>query len=147
NSWDINKYCTVNFLYYSNYVLLSKDSEYEEAIHESSFLLPDGIGLQVLYRFKFGIELPNLNGTDFLPFILRHIANTNRELAIYGSTERSYQYFKEMLFHEYRIEPYLFINGFEDIDFETISKNSILLVGRGSPLQEKWVFQNMEVIR
>lgn len=50
--------------------------EYKKAIMKWNFLFPDGIALQIFYNLasnKFNLEtrkLPNLNGTDFVPYFL-----------------------------------------------------------------------------
>ncbi len=76
----------VNFLYFANVMrgrlieskTQSRQADYAQALQESDFLLPDGIALQVLYRWtalgrKHKIWLANLNGTDFIPYLLQEL--------------------------------------------------------------------------
>ncbi|WP_108869588.1 WecB/TagA/CpsF family glycosyltransferase [Aquimarina aquimarini] len=146
-TWSENSFCIINFLYYSNYTLLKKDREYKEALDISSHLLPDGIGMQILYKHKYNIKLPNLNGTDFTPYVLRYTAEEKISFALYGSTDNGLKFFKEWLEKEYGLLPYFSVNGYETIDLKSIKNNSILLIGRGSPLQEKWVLKNVNEVK
>lgn len=82
--------CIVNFIYFSNIVSQNlfcdknkteKEREYKKILLKSDYLLPDGIALQIFYacaKILHRIEstctwLPNLNGTDFIPFFLSEI--------------------------------------------------------------------------
>ena len=81
--------CVLSFVYFSdimkNRLLEKKESTtqeaYEEALRGSDFILPDGIALQLFYRCwpvgrRTGIWLQNLNGTDFIPYLMQQIVAT-----------------------------------------------------------------------
>ncbi len=97
--------CIVHFLYFANIILNKLDKEevktekkqkLEQALLSSDFLLPDGIALRLLYKKHFGKEIPNLNGTDFLPYFLSSIPKDKKtELFLYGATEEVIQKAKE----------------------------------------------------
>ncbi len=90
--YEKQHFCVINFLYYAQihaqqlFETKKKKSEiqqeYAQMLLKGDFLLPDGMALQLLYRylsrFKFinshTTKLPNLNGTDFTPFFLKEIA-------------------------------------------------------------------------
>lgn len=85
--------CIVHFLYFANIILnnLNDDKKnpkreaYYTSLKHSDFLLPDGIALKMLYKKNYEKELPNLNGTDFLPFFLKSIPEeTPVEIIVYG---------------------------------------------------------------
>ena len=146
--WERNEYAIVNYLYYANYVLLKRDNRFLDAIKISNFLLPDGIGLQLLYNKNFNETLPNLNGTDLNPLLLVAASKSNKKLAIYGTTDENIQFF------EYWIKRnisdtliYHSCNGFKNLDFSSIRQGSILMVGIGSPNQEMWVKENLHLIK
>ena len=80
-------FSVVNFIYFANIVAqklfddknkTEKEREYKKLLLKSDFLLPDGIALQVFYRVAKILNriesdctwLPNLNGTDFVPYFL-----------------------------------------------------------------------------
>ncbi|MEL4307329.1 WecB/TagA/CpsF family glycosyltransferase [Joostella sp. CR20] len=146
-SWDVDSYCIINFLYYSNYTLLRKDKEYLNAIENSTYLFPDGIGMQILYKHKYNIKLPNVNGTDFTPELLAFIFSNKIPIAIYGTTTSNLFFFEKWLMENYNKQSYYIKDGFSLLDFKLIKNKSVLLVGRGSPLQEKWVLQNLDIIK
>lgn len=95
--YEKNGYAIVNFLYFATIILCKLDQEnlsspqktlFIEALLKGDFLLPDGIALRLLYRKQFRKELPNLNGTDFLPFFLGNLGQEKKtEIIIYGGTE------------------------------------------------------------
>lgn len=147
----------MHFLYFANIVLNKLDREDEifpkkegfiKALLGGDFLLPDGIALKLLYKKHFGKELPNLNGTDFLPYFLSHAPqDTETEILLYGATDevvqRSAVYIKETFGHSVVSVR----NGFGEFDWNGIPRKKdgvirILLVGRGSPLQEIWTEDN-----
>lgn len=153
--------CVVHFLYFANIVLnkldrgnaaFPKKESFIKALLGGDFLLPDGVALKLLYKKHFGKELPNLNGTDFLPYFLLHIPqDTETEILLYGATDevvqRSAAYIKETFGY-----PVISVqNGFGEFDWNGIPPKKdgairIFLVGRGSPLQEIWTENNREEI-
>lgn len=86
-------YLVVNYLYFanliSNGILGNKkvNKTFLDAITSGDFLLPDGIALQMYYKKYFGLELPNLNGTDFSLFFLKQLLPQNYNLILYGAGE------------------------------------------------------------
>lgn len=157
-----NKYCIVHFLYFATIVLNALDREdnssekknlFIEALHRGDFLLPDGIALRLLYRRYFKKEIPNLNGTDFLPFFFSNLGQKQpTEVLIYGGTEtvaqRAASYIQDtFLFPVISVQ-----HGFQEFNWNILPEKSdntlrIMLVGRGSPLQELWGEKNREKIK
>ena len=88
--YDQEESVVVNFIYFANIVShrlfdqtakTEKLKEYKKILLKSDFLLPDGIALQIFYyvaHFMGKIDSPtswlqNLNGTDFIPYLLQSI--------------------------------------------------------------------------
>lgn len=160
-NYEQKGYCIVHFLYFANIILNKLDredvrSEKKEALSEAllsgDFLLPDGIALRLLYKKHFRKELPNLNGTDFLPYFLSHLPKGKKaEILLYGATDeavrKSAAYIEETFGY-----PVLYAqDGFKELDWSRVPPRQdgvirILLVGRGSPLQEIWTENNREKI-
>lgn len=69
-------------------VNMAKDNaDFRRAILASDFLLRDGIGLAMAFRYLGLSETENLNGTDLIPKVLeRHKA---RKIAVWGSSEEA----------------------------------------------------------
>lgn len=152
----------VHFLYFATIVLNKIDTEeiasekqkaFIGALKSWDFLLPDGIALRLLCKKQFKRELPNLNGTDFLPYILSHLPkDTDTEILLYGATDTVVQkaatYIKDTFSHPVISTQ----NGFNEFDWSQIPPRKmrgtrILLVGRGSPLQEIWTERNKAMIQ
>ncbi len=97
HTYEKQKYCIVSFLYFANVMhrrVLEKhrsdiQRDYLHALEKSDYLLPDGIALQLFYRWggKKRDALHNLNGTDFTPFFLNQINRDKLNLILYGGTE------------------------------------------------------------
>jgi len=94
--YELKGSCIVHFLYFASIILTGLDNDkntpkkedYKKALLNGDFLLPDGIALKLLYKKHFRKELPNLNGTDFLPYFLSHIGkNIPVEIILYGGKE------------------------------------------------------------
>lgn len=153
--------CIVHFLYFANIILNKLDKEdvssvkkesFLQALNQSDFLLPDGIALRLLYKKYFRKDVPNLNGTDFLPYFLSHIPPGKKaEIFLYGGTPsvslKSAAHIASTFGH-----PVIFAQGgFSEFDWDEMSIRRedtirIFLVGRGSPLQEIWTEQNRQKI-
>lgn len=151
----------VHFLYFANIVLNGLDkekvkSEKKEALIQAllsgDFLLPDGIALRLLYKKQFQKELPNLNGTDFLPYFLGNLPKGKKaEIFLYGATDevviKAAVHITTTFGHKVTFAQ----NGFKEFDWSEMSAKQediirILLVGRGSPLQEIWTEKNRSKI-
>lgn len=157
-----NWYTTVGFLYFahaSSQQIFAQLSSYRTALESCDFLMPDGIALQLFdrtVRRKYGIEqdpLPNLNGTDFtLPFLQYCHQKTRTTVHIYGThqsiAEQSATYLRTQWLHVWYIQ-----DGFRDLDRSIFEQHvvsdecNILLVGRGTPLQEQRVYDNREKLQ
>lgn len=149
--------CIVHFLYFANIILnnlhkktihTSEKQDFSQALVSGDMLLPDGIALKLLYKKFFKKEIPNLNGTDFLPYFLSSIPKNKKvEIMLYGSSteviEKTVEYIQET-FHFPIISAQ---HGFQEFDWQKIwfkekGMIRIFLVGRGSPLQEIWTEKN-----
>ncbi|MFA6090965.1 MAG: WecB/TagA/CpsF family glycosyltransferase [Candidatus Gracilibacteria bacterium] len=154
--------CIVHFLYFANIILNKLDEEnthssqkkaFIQALLDGDFLLPDGIALKLLYEKYFKKELPNLNGTDFLPYFFSHIPKDKKvEIFLYGASPevigKTVEYIKE----SFNFPVISAQHGFQEFDWSKMSSKEkgiirILLVGRGSPLQEIWGENNKEKIK
>lgn len=116
--WELEKkysnqwFAIVNFLYFANavqYHLLDSpqiqsdnEKKYAASLQDSDFLLPDGIALQIWYRY-FGDTktwVQNLNGTDLTPYILQYFASKyidNVEIFVYSLYDESIGKWQERL--------------------------------------------------
>ncbi len=115
-------------------------------------VLNDGIGADMASRILYGKAFPrNLNGTDFVPAYLEHTVRSHRIFIIGarpGVADRAAVALQRRFGarHEFVgcVDGYL---GVADIDKVLASiaaaQASLLLVGMGSPRQERWISENM----
>jgi len=166
--------CIVNFLYFANAMKRRlfeqprdyKDITYKHSLLEWDYLLPDGIALQTFYKIYTGTLLHNLNGTDFVPYLLWEISK-NHSLSIYlyqcfdpakGKTPESLQHWVDALHEMYsevllpRADQCHYTSRGEEFDRDwlthTLSEDRseirVFLNCTGTPFQELWVQEHRD---
>lgn len=136
----------VNFLNANNANLACTDPAFR-AILGRSIVLPDGIGVDIGAQLIDGARFPaNLNGTDFVPALLRHIEKP-LAIALVGASpdviRRAAGKFQAMA-------PQHRIHAVADGYFDRERSNEvtaalaalapdITLVAMGTPMQERWI--------
>lgn len=177
-SYQDQGFATVNFVYLANIVAhqlleqsdkTEKEREYKKILLRSDFLLPDGIALQLLYYFialfgKISTDqkwLPNLNGTDFMPYFLSEAKKKYGAqklcLLLYGTKPDLVAKAKEKLTAQgYNV---IYVqDGYSDFDWEAAQTQlneyqdtiNILIQARSTPkipLQELWTLRNYQKIQ
>jgi exopolysaccharide biosynthesis WecB/TagA/CpsF family protein len=140
----------ISFVNAHNMLLTLGDEEYREVLMHN-LVLPDGIGLDIASRAAHGSPFPaNLNGTDFVPALLTFMAQPKRIGLIGGRGdvgERAAEHFRRHApWHEFIV----IADGFFDradcrsiVDAVEDAKLDLLVVGMGTPIQEKWVADNI----
>jgi UDP-N-acetyl-D-mannosaminuronic acid transferase (WecB/TagA/CpsF family) len=143
----------------------SPDVSYQIALRDSDMLLADGIafrllhyaffhqkisGWKILFQYqKFSkLALLNLNGTDFLPKVLTSFQGQKVKVVLYGTTPeilpKSVKFVQEQFgleavgAHGYDAFPEALISGIDPV---------ILLVGLGTPRQEKWILEHISMFK
>ncbi len=136
----------ISFLNANNANIMLDDAQYREILARQ-IILPDGIGVDIASTLVYGDKFPaNLNGTDFVPALLTYIDRPRRIGLIGGLpdvVEKAAANFKRHApWHDFVI---VSDGYFEDADSDKVVeriealKLDVLLVGLGSPKQEKWV--------
>ncbi|MCP4124226.1 MAG: WecB/TagA/CpsF family glycosyltransferase [Bacteroidetes bacterium] len=142
------KHKVINFIYYSNFILLNNDKEYFRSMALSDVILIDGIGMQLYLKIVKNIWPSNLNGTDLSPLLLKRMDELNIPIAFYGTTSESVE---KAASNTSAYLPnkslYYFQDGFRPLDWNEIRNGSALFVGMGSPRQENWVEENYNIIK
>lgn len=179
STYEEQWHCIVNFIYFSQIVSqhvfsssrkkTEKEREYKKLILKSDFLLPDWIALQIFYYFAvlFGAiksdkkRLPNLNWTDFTPYLLSNIKqrywSQKINILLYWSTPKVVETVKENLSLKWYNIIYIqdWFSEFnwgsaENILWEYQDTINILLVACSTPkipLQELWTSRNYQKIQ
>jgi exopolysaccharide biosynthesis WecB/TagA/CpsF family protein len=135
----------VNFLNANNANISANSPELTAAL-QRSVVLSDGVGLDVASRMLYGTPFPaNLNGTDFVPRLLRELA-TPLTVGLLGSaldvvSEAAVQFAAIAPQHKFIV----ISDGYFTVDIQQkvlrnihAVKPDILLVGMGTPQQEVW---------
>lgn len=163
--------CTwVSFVYFAalemgGWYAGQQESKYAESLRVSNFVLADGIAFRLLH-FAFRnsdlpgwkilanypkysrLAVPNLNGTDFLPTVLGSFSSEEARVVMYGTTPENLPRAMESVrtrfglrtegAHGYAPFPESLLNGNDPV---------ILLVGLGTPKQERWILEHVEAFR
>lgn len=153
-------YWIINFLYFATIVRTKLTEEekdenlkiYERAMNECDFLLPDGIALYIVMKYKYKKIVTNLNWTDFLPFFIDQIKPENINLICYGTFPQDIPKAVENLKKKITwIEISHYQDGYKELERDKINTNpekiNILLIWRWSPRQEIWAYQNIDKLK
>lgn len=141
----------ITFLNANNANIMLSDRSFRDVLGRS-VVLPDGVGLDIASHMLNGEKfVANLNGTDFVPALLTYMVTPRRIGLIGGSPEvleaATAGFQRHAPWH--RFVP--ISDGFFDKENSSevlaaldAEKLDILLVGMGTPLQEKWVDRNIQ---
>ena len=130
--------------------LARKESSFMQIVNGGDLVLADGSGLKLAGRLLNKPILENLNGTDFVPAVLRRGEFHRWSVYLLGGrpdvTQKCRERLREM-FPALRIvgshHGHFSATGEEAIISEiNAAKPDIVLVALGSPLQEQWISRN-----
>ncbi|AVA20356.1 MULTISPECIES: WecB/TagA/CpsF family glycosyltransferase [unclassified Rhizobium] len=141
----------ISFVNAHNMLMMLRDGRYRDVLAKN-LVLPDGVGLDIASRVAHGVSFPaNLNGTDFVPALLTFMDRPKRIGLIGGRrdvVEKAAENFrKHAPWHEFIvIADGYFDKEKSDLVTAEVSRQKIdvLIVGMGTPLQEKWVADHIE---
>jgi exopolysaccharide biosynthesis WecB/TagA/CpsF family protein len=141
---------SISFVNAHNMLVMLRDENYREVL-ERNLVLPDGVGLDIASRVAHGEAFPaNLNGTDFVPALLTFMDRPKR-IGLLGGRRSVVEKAAEKLrqhtpWHEFVVVSDGFFNpARSNAVTAEISRQKIdvLVVGMGTPLQEKWVAEHV----
>ncbi|EJK80182.1 WecB/TagA/CpsF family glycosyltransferase [Agrobacterium rhizogenes] len=141
----------ISFVNAHNMLMMLRDDDYRDVLAQN-LVLPDGVGLDIASRIAHGDPFPaNLNGTDFVPALLTFMDRPKRIGLVGGRRhviEKAAENFrKHAPWHEFIvIADGFFGEAGNDLVTAEISRRQIdvLIVGMGTPLQEKWVAEHIK---
>lgn len=130
--------------------LMQHDLHYRAALLTADRVLPDGIGVELAARMNDRPLAANLNGTDFVPALLREAAKQGRSAFLFGGSPGVAE---EAAARLERDIPGLKIAGTRDgydgardtdatIEAINASGADIVLVALGVPMQDLWLARN-----
>lgn len=139
---------TAVFFANANFVVACRDLAQAIAEDPDIVVVNDGVAVQVAARARHGVAFrENLNGTDFMPLLLRRVPAGTR-LYLLGGTERAVDGAARAFQALPAVEVVGKRNGYEDLlsphvlDEINAARPDILLVALGNPLQEQWILEN-----
>ncbi len=140
----------IAFLNANNANIMLEDANYRDIL-EDNVVLPDGVGIDIASYVLNGSKFKaNLNGTDFVPALLTYIDRKKRVGLIGGTPEvlagAVMNFKRHAPWHDFiAVSDGYFDKTDSAPVLEKLAdlKIDILLVGMGTPLQEKWVHQNI----
>jgi N-acetylglucosaminyldiphosphoundecaprenol N-acetyl-beta-D-mannosaminyltransferase len=139
---------SINFLNAHCFNIAQKNDDYRLALEESTFLLNDGIGIDIAGKL-IGVHFKeNLNGTDLIPQMLDYFARTGMRVFCFGASK---EVIEKAVQNIEASHPDLsvvgYCDGYED-DAEHVinqinqSQADAVILGMGVPRQELWVANN-----
>lgn len=147
---QLGAHCVINFVNAHCVNMRRSDRSYSAALNASDLLLPDGSGMRIAAKLA-GVPMgENLNGTDLFPEICAQLARTRDTIFLLGGLPGVAHDAAQAMCHRF---PGLRFAGTMDGYFTpqeeeaviariNASGASILMVGFGVPLQEKWIERN-----
>jgi N-acetylglucosaminyldiphosphoundecaprenol N-acetyl-beta-D-mannosaminyltransferase len=130
----------IGFLYFSILIDIKNNKKLKKDFQDYDLVLPDGIGLQIYYEKVFNKKIENLNGTDFLPKLIKYMKEHKIKYAFYGTNKKNISDCAN------KNNPYFYQNGFEKLELKYIEDNSVLILGLGTWNHEKFIKENKEEI-
>jgi N-acetylglucosaminyldiphosphoundecaprenol N-acetyl-beta-D-mannosaminyltransferase len=132
--------------------IAQENTHYLEAINNADLLLNDGIGIRMGTRLAGLRVLENMNGSDFIPEVLKLAGKTGKNVFLLGSAEGVAEKARERLLSKFKgISVTGVRNGYFDLDNDQViiqeiidAKTEILIVGMGVPKQELWLHRNKD---
>jgi N-acetylglucosaminyldiphosphoundecaprenol N-acetyl-beta-D-mannosaminyltransferase len=148
----------INTLNPHSYILARKDPLFSEALKDSAWLLPDGVGIKIAVRVLAGKRIERVAGSDLHEVLITALGKTGGSCFYLGSSVETLAKIRERLKAEHPlIKAGLLSPPFREVfdEKETAAMigevNSfspdVLFVGMTAPKQEKWIFENRERIK
>lgn len=141
---------SISFVNAHNILMTLRDEEYRDILMQN-LVLPDGIGLNIASKISHGSPFPaNLNGTDFVPALLTFMEQPRRIGLIGGKPEvvekAAANFRRHAPWHQFIVisDGYFDKEDPSEVTAEIErQKLDILIIGMGTPLQEKWAHKNV----
>ncbi|HYK74398.1 MAG TPA: WecB/TagA/CpsF family glycosyltransferase, partial [Pseudoneobacillus sp.] len=130
-------------------ITANKNPLVKELINESTYQIPDGVGVLLASKLKGGSLKERVTGIDMMERLLRFAADEDYGVFFYGAKEEVVSEAKQKLEERF---PTLKIVGYENgymkdndklVEKINASGAKLLFVALGSPKQELWIRENM----
>jgi N-acetylglucosaminyldiphosphoundecaprenol N-acetyl-beta-D-mannosaminyltransferase len=145
----------VNTINPHSYCVAKKDKAFKEALQQSDFLLPDGVGIVLAAKVLNRKKIEKIAGYDVFLHLMQQLDEKGGSCFFLGAApetlekieERAAQDFPNVKIHTYS-PPYKAVFTQEESKQMWEAVNAVqpdaLFVGMTAPKQEKWVYQYKE---
>lgn len=148
----------VNTLSPHSYVTARKDRCFHNALMDSDFILPDGVGIVMATRVLTGKKIRKIAGSDLHEVIINALNEGKGSCFYLGSTDDTLRKITERLYRDHPdirtgtySPPYKPAFSEEDnhsmINAINEFNPDVLFVGMTAPKQEKWIYENRHLIQ
>ncbi len=152
---DPNKKQIINTINPHSYMTAKEDKQFEEALHASDTLLPDGSGIVLAAKQIQKETIHKIAGADLHLHLLDVLNKTGGSVFYMGASQKTLDAIHERVAKEYpkiRVGSYSppFKPEFSDEDNEAIISKvnafnpDVLFIGMTAPKQEKWLHAHKE---
>ncbi|PCI50747.1 MAG: hypothetical protein COB58_03075 [Thalassobium sp.] len=139
---ESNSGCSVvSFLNAHAVNLAYENSDFRECLLSSTFVLRDGVGVEIACRVMSEKSGNNMNGTDLIPLVLEEFSRGGGNVYFFGGTQVAIDRLRD-IYKSNGTARYFFLNGFlDDVQYfkmleETMVSRNLLIIGMGMPKQE-----------
>jgi N-acetylglucosaminyldiphosphoundecaprenol N-acetyl-beta-D-mannosaminyltransferase len=130
-------------------ITANRDPLVKDLINQSTYQIPDGVGMLIASKLKGGNIQERVTGVDMMERLLQFAAQENHSVFLYGAKEEVVSEAKKKIeerFHGIHIAGYE--NGYVSNHEALIKKinasgATLLFVALGSPRQELWIQEHM----
>ena len=151
--FNYNKQTIINTINPHSYCISKKDILFNEALHQSDILIPDGIGIVYAARILKKKIIKRISGSDIHQFLIEKANKNNLKIFYLGASQETLEKIEFRIKKEFPSitvksysPPYKeeFSNYENSIMIEEINnfEPQILFIGMTAPKQEKWVNKN-----
>lgn len=133
-------------------VAAERDIHLKELINSATFQIPDGTGVLLASKLNGGKIRSRVTGIDMMERLIQFAANENHRVYLYGAKEEVVSLAKVNLEKSYpKLEIVGYSNGYETDNKMLVqkindSKATLLFVALGSPRQELWIRDHMDLL-
>tara|TARA_B100000787_G_scaffold146019_1_gene116484 strand:+ start:15980 stop:16711 length:732 start_codon:yes stop_codon:yes gene_type:complete len=154
---DFKRKNIINTINPHSFCVAEKDLQFRKSLVESDILLPDGIGIVWAEMFLNRNSIKKIAGYDLFLHIMKKMNKEKGSVFFLGASNETLNKIKINSNKEF---PNVIINSYsppyKDVFSEEESKNmynavnaknpDVLFVGMTAPKQEKWVFENKDML-
>ena len=138
-----------------SYVTAKSDTSFDDALHASDAILPDGGGIVLAAKKTTNQAIDRIAGADLHKHLLAQLNATNGKCFYLGATQETLDKIRKRLSHEY---PNIIVGSysppfkasFNDEDNAMMIANvnefnpDVLFIGMTAPKQEKWAIEHRD---